>query len=153
MRPPRARRFAALCPLALLVALPLLSGCALLRRTRPAPIYPQAVTPGGVVVQDLIIPEKGIEADWDSDVSIHYVIWTGTGELVDSSYDRGLPIEFRLGAGLVPRGLEEGIVGMRRGGQRNLVVPPALGYGEEGIEGSVPPESMLVVRIELVELR
>lgn len=87
-------------------------------------------------------------------VSVHY---TGTlypgGEKFDSSLDRGQPFEFDLGAGQVISGWDEGVVGMREGGKRVLLIPGNLAYGHRGIPGVIPPDATLKFEVELLEVR
>jgi FKBP-type peptidyl-prolyl cis-trans isomerase len=84
-------------------------------------------------------------------VTAHY---TGTlldGTKFDSSKDRGRPFSFKLGAGQVIRGWDEGVVGMREGGVRKLTVPPHMGYGDRAA-GKIPPNSTLLFEIELIKV-
>lgn len=90
-------------------------------------------------------------------VSVHYTGWLydenapqQRGEQFDSSRERGEPITFLLGAGRVVRGWDEGITGMRVGGQRILMIPPEYGYGRSGAGGVIPPHASLVFEVELV---
>ncbi len=72
------------------------------------------------------------------------------GARFDSSRDRGTPFSFVLGAGRVIRGWDEGVAGMRVGGQRTLVIPSRLGYGERGAGGIIPPDSALIFDVEVL---
>lgn len=85
-------------------------------------------------------------------VVVHYTGWLPDGTQFDSSRDAGEPFSFTVGRGEVIEAWEEGLVGMRVGGRRKLVVPPALGYGESGI-GPIPGNAILVFAIELLEIR
>lgn len=106
-------------------------------------------TSSGLFVQD-VVEGDGPVARRDSRVWIHYVGWLPDGTVFDASLG-GDPFHLRLGAREVIRGWNEGIVGMRRGGVRRLVVRPGLGYGTRG-SGDVPPGATLVFRLELVRV-
>lgn len=72
------------------------------------------------------------------------------GPIFDSSYENGKPLQFVLGKGLVIPGLEQGIIGMREGGRRNLVIPPDLAFGEKGVKNIIPPSATLEYKLELI---
>ena len=102
----------------------------------------------------------GAEALTGKAVLVHYTGWLhdpgapeGKGAKFDSSRDRGVPFGFFLGAGKVIKGWDQGVVGMKTGGQRTLVIPPALGYGERGAGGVIPPNATLIFDVELVEVQ
>lgn len=106
-------------------------------------------TPSGLRYQDLETGE-GPEAVAGQSVSVHYTGWLLDGEKFDSSLDRGEPFSFPLGRGQVIPGWDEGVAGMKVGGKRRLVIPPALGYGEGGYPPVIPPNSTLVFDVELL---
>jgi len=103
---------------------------------------------------------SGAQATAGKTVSVHYTGWLYDGKAADrhgkkfdSSRDRGEPFEFRLGAGQVIQGWDQGVAGMKVGGTRTLVIPSALGYGSRGAGGAIPPHATLVFDVELLAVR
>ena len=86
-------------------------------------------------------------------VKVHYLGTLLNGKKFDSSYDRGEPFEFQLGAGRVIKGWDEGITLMKVGGKAKLIIPSHIGYGEKGAGGSIAPFSTLVFEVELIEVK
>ncbi len=99
-------------------------------------------------------PGTGAEARAGTAVTVHYTGWLYNdgvkGAKFDSSKDRNDPFEFDLGAGMVIRGWDEGVQGMKVGGTRLLVIPPQLGYGARGAGGVIPPDATLMFEVELL---
>jgi FKBP-type peptidyl-prolyl cis-trans isomerase FkpA len=109
-------------------------------------------TPSGLEYWD-IKKGGGKLAEKGKKVSVHYTGWLTNGKEFDSSRDAGEPIQFDLGTGQVIKGWDEGIAGMKVGGQRQLRIPPALGYGARGFGSSIPPNSTLVFDVELMDVK
>ena len=110
-----------------------------------------APTGGGtLVIEDLVVGTGATAAVGDT-VNVHYVGTLTNGTKFDSSYDRGQTFAFRIGAGQVIAGWDQGIPGMRVGGKRRLTIPPSLAYGNQAV-GSIPASSTLVFEIELVSI-
>jgi len=144
---PHALRLALLA-----LALPAGLGSCMLCRPEP-PHYEPFVTAAGVQVQDVVVPEAGAVATPGDQVTIDYAMRLASGELVDSSRERGTPASFVLGTGRVPAGLEDGILGMRVGGRRKLRVPPELGFGSAGRPPRIPPDATLLFHVELLDVQ
>ena len=92
----------------------------------------------------------GAEATSGMLVKVHYTGWLTDGKKFDSSKDRNEPFQFKLGAGQVIKGWDEGVKGMKVGGKRKLTIPPEMGYGARGFPGAIPPNSILVFEVELL---
>lgn len=102
-------------------------------------------------ITDLALGE-GAEAMTGKTVSVNYIGVLPDGTKFDSSWDRGVPFEFTLGQGQVIAGWEQGILGMKEGGLRQLVIPSGLAYGEQEI-GPISPNSTLIFMVELIEVK
>ena len=85
-------------------------------------------------------------------LSMHYVGTLESGAKFDSSYDRSEPFKFQIGVGQVIKGWEEGVLGMCVGEKRKLIVPPALGYGDQGAGDIIPGGATLYFEVELIEI-
>lgn len=96
---------------------------------------------------------QGAEAKSGQTVSVHYTGWLENGTKFDSSRDSNRPFDFRLGAGQVIRGWDEGVAGMKIGGKRKLIIPADLGYGARGAGGVIPPNATLIFEVELLGVR
>ena len=110
-------------------------------------------TASGLQYEDVVVGQ-GAEAISGADVKVHYTGWLyqdgQQGAKFDSSRDRNEPFRFALGAGMVIRGWDEGVAGMKVGGQRTLIIPPELGYGARGAGGVIPPNATLKFDVELL---
>ncbi|MBI4158338.1 MAG: FKBP-type peptidyl-prolyl cis-trans isomerase [Candidatus Yanofskybacteria bacterium] len=106
----------------------------------------------GLTVQDVVVG-TGKTAENGDTLSAHYIGKLENGTVFDESYGRGQPIQFVLGAGQLIQGWELGLVGMKEGGKRRLVIPPELGYGTQGAGGAIPPNATLFFEIELMSVQ
>ncbi len=105
----------------------------------------------GLIIEDKLIGE-GVVAEKYSIATVHYTGRLEKGKQFDSSKQIGRePLRFTLGAGQVIKGWDQGIIGMKVGGQRKLIIPPHLGYGDQDM-GVIPPNSTLIFNIELIEI-
>jgi FKBP-type peptidyl-prolyl cis-trans isomerase FkpA len=111
--------------------------------------------PSGLQFEDTVVG-TGAEATRGQSVTVHYTGWlynnSTQGAKFDSSKDRNDPFVFSLGAGMVIRGWDEGVAGMKIGGARTLIIPAALGYGARGAGGVIPPNATLKFDVELLGL-
>ena len=110
------------------------------------------ITASGLKITELKVGE-GAEAASGQTVQVHYRGTLENGKQFDASYDRGTPFTFPLGAGRVIKGWDEGVVGMKVGGKRKLVIPPDLAYGSRGAGGVIPPNATLVFEVELLDVK
>ena len=109
--------------------------------------------PAELEVTDLVEGD-GAAAAAGNTVSVHYVgVAHSTGEEFDASYNRGEPLQFRLGVGQVISGWDTGVQGMKVGGRRRLVIPPHLAYGERGAGGVIGPGETLIFVVDLLDVR
>ncbi len=109
--------------------------------------------PDTLLIEDLIEGD-GEEATSGRSAVVHYVgVGVSSGEEFDASWNRNEPFVFALGAGQVIKGWDQGVVGMRVGGRRRLVIPAHLGYGERGAGGVIAPNETLIFVVDLLELR
>jgi FKBP-type peptidyl-prolyl cis-trans isomerase FkpA len=112
-------------------------------------------TPSGLQYTDNVVGD-GAEAKAGQHVTVHYTGWLYNdgeqGAKFDSSRDRNDPFDFPLGAGMVIKGWDEGVQGMKIGGQRTLIIPPELSYGARGAGGVIPPNATLKFDVELLGL-
>jgi FKBP-type peptidyl-prolyl cis-trans isomerase FkpA len=127
-----------------------------------APVVPGSATIGPAAEQLIVTDSKvgtGREAVTGGTVSVHYTGWLyrpmargHKGRKFDSSRDRGEPLEFRLGAGQVIKGWEQGVAGMKIGGKRTLIIPSNLAYGARSMPG-IPANSALIFDVELLDVK
>jgi peptidylprolyl isomerase len=110
---------------------------------------PVITLPDGLKYINLKVGD-GALATANSTVSVHYTGWLASGQKFDSSRDRGQPFEVQLGQGQVIEGWDEGIPGMKVGGRRKLIIPPALAYKDQGYPPTIPPNATLTFTIELL---
>jgi peptidylprolyl isomerase len=120
---------------------------------KPEIEFPDGPPPSDLEVTDLT-EGAGDEATAGKTVSVHYVgVTHSTGEEFDASYNRGAPLDFRLGVGQVISGWDQGVEGMKVGGRRRLVIPPHLGYGDRGAGGVIKPGETLIFVVDLLAVR
>ncbi len=112
----------------------------------------KVTTPSGLVIEDLKIG-TGPEAKPGDTVLVDYVGTLENGTKFDSSIDRHEPFSFKLGAGSVIKGWDEGVKGMRTLGRRRLIIPPQLAYGARGAGSDIPPNATILFDIQLLQIR
>ena len=120
---------------------------------KPEVDFPGGEPPADLEITDITVGD-GPEAVPGSTVTTHYVgVAFSSGEEFDASWNRGDPLEFPLGRGMVIAGWDRGIAGMRVGGRRRLVIPPQLAYGDRGAGSVIKPGETLIFVVDLVGVR
>lgn len=118
-------------------------------RTKPEVEFPGESAPTGLEIID-DIEGTGREVQAGDTVSVHYVgVGFSTGEQFDASWDRGQPLNFRVGVGMVIPGWDQGLLGMKVGGRRTLRIPSHLAYGSQGVPGVIAPGESLIFVCDL----
>ena len=107
----------------------------------------------GELKKEVLEEGTGELADAENTVSVHYTGTLESGTKFDSSLDRGVPFNFKLGAGQVIAGWDQGVLGMKIGEKRKLTIAPELAYGEVGVPGVIPPNATLIFEVELLEIQ
>lgn len=131
----------------------LLCGCRQLRlEPTPMPVHrASADTTSGLAYSEIFVG-TGPAAHTGDEVTFEYTVWLEDGTRVDSTFDRGVAITVEIGKAPL-RAWDEGLVGIQPQGRRRLVVPPELAYGEEGVEGMIPPGATLVIEVLALEVK
>jgi peptidylprolyl isomerase len=111
----------------------------------------EVTTPSGLKYVDETIGD-GAEPKAGQTVTVHYTGTLEDGKKFDSSKDRNQPFEFTIGVGQVIKGWDEGVMTMKVGGKRKLIIPAELGYGTRGAGGVIPPNATLLFDVELLEV-
>lgn len=121
-------------------------------RSKPKVVVPKGAAPKTLVVKDLIKGSGAVAKNGDP-LTMNYVgVLYSTGKQFDASYDSGQPLAFQLGAGQLIPGWETGVVGMRVGGRRQMIIPPKLAYGPDGRPPTIPPNATLVFVVDLLSI-
>ena len=119
----------------------------------PTPNVPAGPPPKKLVTEDMKVG-SGAPAKAGDEVTVHYVgVLYKDGELFDANWGEDKPFSFNLGGGEVIKGWDQGVQGMKAGGQRELFIPPALGYGSQGVYPSIPPNATLAFLVELLKIQ
>jgi peptidylprolyl isomerase len=120
---------------------------------KPEIDFPDGPAPADLEITDLTVGD-GDEAKAGQTVHVHYVgVAFSSGEEFDASWNRGDPLSFRLGAGQVIKGWDQGVAGMKVGGRRKLVIPAHLAYGDRGAGGVIKPGETLIFVVDLLSVR
>ena len=119
---------------------------------KPLIVVPEGEPPADLEISDLVVGD-GAEATAGHKVTVHYVgVSFSTGKEFDASYNRGDAFSFPLGGGRVIKGWDQGVIGMKVGGRRQLVIPPHLGYGERGAGSDIKPGETLIFVVDLLSV-
>ena len=133
--------------------LSLIAGAALIAMTASANAAETITTPTGLKYQDEVVG-TGPSPKAGQQVTVQYTGWLDEGgkkgKKFDSSRDRNQPFSFTIGAGQVIQGWDQGVMTMKTGGKRTLIIPPELGYGARGAGGVIPPNATLIFDVELL---
>jgi peptidylprolyl isomerase len=119
---------------------------------KPDVVVPEGNPPADLVMEDITVG-SGVEAKAGANVEVHYVgvAWSTQREF-DASWNRGDTFEFRLGAGQVIAGWDQGVAGMKVGGRRVLTIPPHMGYGAQGAGGVIKGGETLIFVVDLLNV-
>ncbi len=121
--------------------------------TKPKVEVPSGAPPKTLQTKDITVGD-GAEAQAGDTLTMQYVgVLYDNGKEFDSSWSAGQPFTFQLGAGSVIPGWDQGIVGMKVGGRRQLIIPPDLGYGAQGSPPTIPPNATLVFVVDLLDVQ
>ncbi|MGH9824553.1 MAG: FKBP-type peptidyl-prolyl cis-trans isomerase [Blastocatellia bacterium] len=121
------------------------------RPAQGADMSEATTTPTGLKYVDEVVG-TGASPSPGKKVTVHYVGTLENGQKFDSSYDRGRPFVFQIGVGQVIKGWDEGVMTMKVGGKRRLIIPANLGYGARGAGGVIPPNATLIFEVELLSV-
>jgi peptidylprolyl isomerase len=133
--------------------LSLVAGAVVIAMTASANAAETVTTPTGLKYQDEVVG-TGPQPKAGQQVTVQYTGWLDEGgkkgKKFDSSRDRNQPFSFTIGAGQVIQGWDQGVMTMKTGGKRTLIIPPELGYGARGAGGVIPPNATLIFDVELL---